>query len=194
MMSRLAEEDPSLRFESAEDVMKLLSEFRQSTRIRTTVRSAARMAKNSSLRTEDLRRRIASVGRWVFDYGVFVAGLLLLPYVMSIGPWTGGVLAFSLVASKFVSALSHPPGRHPIRIAVRALAARLNLIDSDGDFRAQYYSCPRWRGRKIWNSPFGFVASRKRTSLASVCDDTISRKRFDFAFCTLQPKVSSFSS
>jgi serine/threonine protein kinase len=162
MMSRLAEEDPNLRFESAEDVMKVLSEFRQSTRIRTTVRSAARMAKNSSLRTEDLRRRIASVGRWVFDYGVFVAGLLLLPYVMSIGPWTGGVLAFSLVASKFVSALSHPPGRHPIRIAVRALATRLNRIDGDGDFRAQYYSCPRWRRRARFRAKH--VSGRMRRS------------------------------
>jgi len=143
LVERLAQEDPELRFNSADDVMRVLDEFRQSTRIRTTVRSAARMAKRSRLRAEEVRRRASAIGRWVFDYGLFITGVLLLPHAFAMGLWIGAVLTTSLVASKLTSAFSHPPGRHPIRIVVRALASRLGRIEKDGDFRVQYYASSR---------------------------------------------------
>jgi hypothetical protein len=52
----------------------------------------------------------------------------------------GALLAASLVTSKLWSALSHPPGRHPIAIVVRALSARLNRVLKTGDFRVQYFA------------------------------------------------------
>ena len=144
LLNRLAQEDPALRFGSAADVMAVLDDFRQSTKIQPTVGRTTRKVKNARLKSEEFRQRLATVGRWVFDYGLFIGGVVLLPFVMARAPMVGAMLMFSLVASKLTSALRHPPGRHPIRIVVRALAARLNRIEKDGDFRVQYYTSARW--------------------------------------------------
>jgi tRNA A-37 threonylcarbamoyl transferase component Bud32 len=147
LLQRLVDEDPKLRFSSAADVMKVLEEFRQTTRIRTTVHSAARLAKAARIRSAQRRRWFSTVARWVFDYGLFVAGVILLPFVAARNPAVGALLAASLVTSKLWSALSHPPDRHPIAIVVKALSARLNRFMKAGDFRAQYFTAgPGGRG------------------------------------------------
>jgi len=140
LLERLRQEDPSLRFKSAADVLKVLEDFQATTRIRTTVSSAARLAKAARIRTEGLRQRVSVVARWLFDYGLFVAGVFLLPFVAARNPLVGALLAGSLVTSKLWSAVSHPPGRHPIAIVVKALAGRLNRVQRDGDFRVQYFA------------------------------------------------------
>ena len=151
LLERLVEEDPRLRFSSADEVLKVLQDFQDSTRIRTTVSSATRMAKAARIESAARRRWLSSWGRWGFEYGAFVAGLVLLPFVVARSPVVGSLLAASLVTSKLWSAISHPPGRHPIAIVVRALAARLNRIVKTGDFRVQYFAPIEWtrqrRGR-----------------------------------------------
>ena len=140
LLERLVQEDPTLRFKSAAEVMTVLDEFQKSTRIRTTVHSAARLAKAARIQSEDRRRYLATAARWIFDYGLFVLGIVLLPFVMEQSIAVGTLLAASLVTSKLWSALSHPPDRHPIAVVVRALAARLNRVLKEGDFRVQYYA------------------------------------------------------
>ena len=140
LLKRLLEEDPQLRFESADGVLKVLEDFRDSTRIRTTVHSAARLAKAARIRSAGRRRWIGVVARWLFDYGLFMVGIVLLPFVAAENVGVGALLAASLVTSKLWSAFSHPPDRHPIAIVTKALAARLNRIMKTGDFRVQYYA------------------------------------------------------
>jgi len=140
LLKRLVDEDPKLRFKSAGQVMKVLDDFRESTRIRTTVHTSTRMAKAARISSEARQRWIRTVARWVFDYGLFVAGIVMLPFVFSRSPAVGALLAASLVTSKLWSALSHPPDRHPIAVVVHALAARLNRTIKSGDFRVQYFA------------------------------------------------------
>jgi tRNA A-37 threonylcarbamoyl transferase component Bud32 len=140
LLKRLVEEDPSLRFGSASDVLGVLEEFQESTRIKTTVHSAARLAKAARMASASRQRWLRAVSRWLFDYGLFVAGIVLLPFVASESTAVGALLAASLVTSKLWSALSHPPDRHPIAIVVKALTARLNRIAKTADFRVQYYA------------------------------------------------------
>ncbi|MHC4930576.1 MAG: serine/threonine-protein kinase [Planctomycetota bacterium] len=140
LLKRLVEEDPTLRFGSAKDVLNVIEEFKESTRIRTTVQPAARLAKAARLAAAGRQRWMRAVFRWVFDYGLFVAGIVLLPFVTARSVAVGALLAASLVTSKLFSALSHPPDRHPIAIVVKALTARLNRIAKMGDFRVQYYA------------------------------------------------------
>jgi tRNA A-37 threonylcarbamoyl transferase component Bud32 len=140
MLDRLAEEDPKLRFGSADEVLRVLEDFKHSTRIQTTVGSAARMAKAARIASEARWRWFATWGKWTLEYGIFVVGLVMLPFVVKHSPVVGALLAASLVTSKLWSALSHPPGRHPIAIVVRALSARLNRVLKTGDFRVQYFA------------------------------------------------------
>jgi len=140
LLDRLSQEDPKLRYGSAEEVMGVLKEFLESTRIRTTVHSAARLAKAARIQSEDRRRLLATIGRWVFDYGLFFLGIILLPAVMARSAVVGALLAGSLVTSKLWSALTYPPDRHPISIVIRALTARLNRVLKEGDCRVQYFA------------------------------------------------------
>jgi len=140
LLERLVQEDPKLRFTDAEQVMRVLQDFQESTRIRSTVGTATRLDTQQALAAAARSRWIATVLRWVFDYALFIAGIVLLPIVWTRSPLVGALLAGSLVTSKLWSALSHPPDRHPIAIVVKALAARLNRILKDGDFRVQYYA------------------------------------------------------
>jgi len=141
LLKRLVEEDPKLRFRSAGQVMQVLEDFQESTRIRATIGSATRKEKEDLLVAEARRRWLRTVARWVFDYALFIAGVGLLPLVWSKSPAVGAFLAGSLVTSKLWSALSHPPDRHPISIVVKALAGRLGRTLKDGDFRVQYFAC-----------------------------------------------------
>jgi tRNA A-37 threonylcarbamoyl transferase component Bud32 len=144
LLKRLVEEDPKLRFDSAEGVLKVLAEFQESTRIRSTVGTSARREKEDVVAAAVRRGWLASVLRWVFDYALFVVGVAILPVVWPRAPAVGALLAGSLVTSKLWSALSHPPDRHPIGIVVKALAARLNRILKEGDFHVLYYAPPLW--------------------------------------------------
>jgi tRNA A-37 threonylcarbamoyl transferase component Bud32 len=145
LLKRLVEEDPKLRFDSAERVLKVLEEFQESTRIRSTVGPAARLEKEDVVAAAARRRWFAAVLRWVFDYGLFILGVALLPVVWPANRAVGALLAGSLVTSKLWSALSHPPDRHPIAIVVKALAARLNRTIKDGGFHVLYYTPTVWR-------------------------------------------------
>ncbi|MHC4938923.1 MAG: serine/threonine-protein kinase [Planctomycetota bacterium] len=166
LLTRLAQEDPQLRFDSAEAVLRVLEDFQRSTQIKPTIARTTRKVKSSQLRSEEFRRRLETVARWLLDYGFFVGGIVLLPFVMTRAPFVGVLLMISLIASKLTSALRHPPGRHPIRIVVRALASRLGRIEKDGDFRVQYYTSSRWWGSRfraahvsgrMWRSYRGLV-------------------------------------
>jgi hypothetical protein len=151
LLKRLREENPTLRFGSAEEVLQVLEEFSRSTRIRSTVGPAARLRKAARIRTSFRMKALAAAGRILFDYGLFVGGIVLLPFVMERSRAVAALLAGSLVTSKLYSSFSHPPDRHPIAIVVRALAARLNRLRKEGDFRVQFYSAPGWslrRGRR----------------------------------------------
>ncbi|MHC4137144.1 MAG: serine/threonine-protein kinase, partial [Planctomycetota bacterium] len=139
LLKRLVDEDPKLRFASAGNVLKVLDEFQESTRIRATVASATRLDKAQAIASAARRRWIASIARWVLDYALFVVGVAILPLVWVKSPAVGALLAGSLVTSKLWSALSHPPDRHPIAIVVKALAGRLNRTFKDGDFHVLYY-------------------------------------------------------
>jgi len=140
LLKRLVDEDPQLRFKSADRVLSVLEDFQQSTRIRTMVGSSARLDKARAVARAARRRWLAGIARWVLDYALFIAGIILLPLVWTRSPAVGALLAGSLVTSKLWSALSHPPDRHPIAIVVKALAARLNRILKDGDFHVFYYT------------------------------------------------------
>ncbi|MHC4449188.1 MAG: serine/threonine-protein kinase [Planctomycetota bacterium] len=166
LLTRLAQEDPQLRFSSADAVLRVLEDFQRSTRIKPTIARTTRKVKSSRLKSEELRRRMETVLRWILDYGFFVVGIVLLPVVTARAPVVGALLMVSLIASKLTSALRHPPGRHPIRIVVRALASRLNRIEKEGDFRVQYYASSRWWGShfrathvsgRMWRSYRGLV-------------------------------------
>ncbi|MHC4972386.1 MAG: serine/threonine-protein kinase [Planctomycetota bacterium] len=139
LLKRLVDEDPKLRFASAGNVLKVLEEFQESTRIRATAGSATRLDKAQVIAAAARRRWIAAIARWVLDYALFVIGVAILPLVWTKSPAVGALLAGSLVTSKLWSALSHPPDRHPIAIVVKALAARLNRTFRDGDFHVLYY-------------------------------------------------------
>ena len=145
ILKRLVEEDPKLRFDSAEGVLKVLEEFQESTRIRSTVGTSARREKEDVVASAVRRRWAAAVLRWVFDYALFVVGVAILPFVWPRSPAVGALLAGSLVTSKLWSALSHPPDRHPIAIVVKALAARLNRTLKEGDFHVLYYAPSLWQ-------------------------------------------------
>jgi len=147
LLKRLAEEDPNLRFSSAESVLKVLEDFQESTRIRPNVGPYARLEKEGAVAAAARRRWFAALLRWVFDYALFVLGVALLPLVWRRSPPVGALLAGSLVTSKLWSALSHPPDRHPVAIVVKALAARLNRILKEGGFHVLYYRPDVWRGR-----------------------------------------------
>jgi tRNA A-37 threonylcarbamoyl transferase component Bud32 len=147
LLKRLVQEDPNLRFASAESVLKVLEEFQESTRIRSNVGPSARLDKEGVVAAAARRRWLAAVLRWVFDYALFVLGVALLPFVWRRSPPVGALLAGSLVTSKLWSALSHPPDRHPIGIVVKALAARLNRMHKEGGFNVLYYMPDVWRGR-----------------------------------------------
>ena len=156
MMERLIQEDPALRFSGADQVLGVLQDFQESTRLKATVGAAARMEKEGVLASAARRRFFAVVARWVFDYALFVAGVVLLPFVWQKSPAVAALLGGSLVTSKLWSALSHPPDRHPIGIVVKALAARLNRIIKDGDFQVHYYAsrdfmarAPKFRPRHV---------------------------------------------
>ncbi|MEE8106349.1 MAG: serine/threonine-protein kinase [Planctomycetota bacterium] len=140
LLERLRDENPELRYSSADEVMAVLKDFQSSTRIRTTVAPAARRRKADRIQSESRRRVLIVIARFLFDYGAFFLGIVLLPFVFDRSMFFGAVLAASLVTSKMWSALSHPPDRHPIAIVVKALAARLNRIDKTGDFRVYYYT------------------------------------------------------
>jgi tRNA A-37 threonylcarbamoyl transferase component Bud32 len=146
LLKRLVEEDPKLRFDSAEGVLKVLQDFQESTRIRSTAGTSVRREKEGVVAAAVRRRWFAAVLRWVFDYALFVAGVAILPVVWPRSPAVGALLAGSLVTSKLWSALSHPPDRHPIGIVVKALAARLNRTLKEGDFHVFYYASSLWRG------------------------------------------------
>ncbi|MFI5403534.1 MAG: protein kinase [Planctomycetota bacterium] len=155
LLKRLVEEDPKLRFDSADGVLKVLEEFRESTRIRSTVGTSARRDKEEVVASAVRRRWLAAVLRWVFDYALFVVGVALLPFVWPKSPAVGALLAGSLVTSKLWSALSHPPDRHPIAIVVKALAARLNRTLKEGDFHVHYYAPALWRaGRARYSARY----------------------------------------
>ncbi|MHC4817853.1 MAG: serine/threonine-protein kinase [Planctomycetota bacterium] len=139
LLKRLVDEDPKLRFASAGNVLEVLEKFQESTRIRATVASSARLDKAQVIAAAARRRWIASIARWVLDYALFVVGIAILPIVWAKSPAVGALLAGSLVTSKLWSALSHPPDRHPIAIVVKALAGRLNRTFKDGDFHVLYY-------------------------------------------------------
>jgi tRNA A-37 threonylcarbamoyl transferase component Bud32 len=160
LLQRLVDEDPNLRFGSADDVMKVLEDFRETTRIRTTVHSAARLAKAARIRSAQRRRWLSTVARWMFDYGLFVAGVILLPFVAEKSLAVGALLAASLVTSKLWSAFSHPPDRHPIAIVVKALAARLNRFMKAGDFRVQYYTAAP--GGRVYRARHVSVGHRRQ--------------------------------
>ncbi len=145
LLKRLVEEDPKLRFDSAERVLAVLQEFQEATRIRSTVGTSARREKEVLVKAAGRRRWFAAVLRWVFDYALFVVGVAILPIVWPRSPAVGALLAGSLVTSKLWSALSHPPDRHPIAIVVKALAARLNRAVKDGDFHVLYYAPSLWQ-------------------------------------------------
>jgi tRNA A-37 threonylcarbamoyl transferase component Bud32 len=147
LLKRLVQEDPNLRFASAESVLKVLEDFQETTRIRSSVGASARLDKEGVVAAAARRRWLAAVLRWVFDYALFVLGVALLPFVWGRSPAVGALLAGSLVTSKLWSALSHPPDRHPIGIVVKALAARLNRMHKDGGFHVLYYAPDVWRGR-----------------------------------------------
>lgn len=140
LLKKLVEEDPKLRYASADSVMEVLKDFQASTRIRTTVHAETRREKERLLAQEARRRWLAAASRWIFDYALFVVGIALLPLVWIKSPPVAALLAGSLVTSKLWSALSHPPDRHPIAIVVKALAARLNRVMKEGDFHVQYYT------------------------------------------------------
>lgn len=140
LLTKLREEDPTLRFQSAQDVMKVLDEFEESTRIRTTAGHGVRRERERLSATSARRGFLLTLARGVGDYGLFVVGVAILPFVWMRAPPVAALVAGSLVASKVWSALSHPPDRHPIAIVVRALSARLNRVRKDGDFHVQYYT------------------------------------------------------
>jgi len=147
LLERLVQEDPKLRFDSAQSVLGVLQDFQEATRIRSTVRPSARLEKEGLVAAAARRRWFAALFRWVFDYALFVLGVALLPVVWLRYPPVGALLAGSLVTSKLWSALSHPPDRHPISIVVKALAARLNRTLKEGGFNVLYYTPDVWRGR-----------------------------------------------
>jgi tRNA A-37 threonylcarbamoyl transferase component Bud32 len=140
LLKRLRDENPQLRYGSAEEVLKVLEDFQHSTKIRTTVDSAARLRKAARIESAARRRFIAVATRGVIDYGFFFAGIVLLPFVMAESRLWGILLAAYLITSKMWSAFSHPRDRHPVAIVVKALANRLNRIEKTGDFRVQYYT------------------------------------------------------
>ena len=164
LLERLVQEDPQLRFKSADRVLAVLKDFRETTRIRTTVGSAARLAKAARIASAGRRRWIGTAARWFFDYGLFVAGIILLPLVMAKNLAVGALLAASLVTSKLWSAFSHPPDRHPVGIVVRALAARLNRVMKTGDFRVQYYMPNEFglRERSIYRPRYVSLGHRRQ--------------------------------
>jgi len=82
LLKRLVDEDPKLRFASAGNVLKVLDEFQESTRIRATVASSARLDKAQIIAAAARRRWIASIARWVLDYALFVVGIAILPLVL----------------------------------------------------------------------------------------------------------------
>jgi len=142
LLERLRDENPELRYSSADEVMKVLEDFQSSTRIRTTVAPSVRRHKAERIQSEARRRQFTVVIRFLFDYVAFFVGVIALPFVWQNEEtrFFAVILSASLVTSKMWSALSHPPDRHPIAIVVKALAARLNRIDKAGDFRVYYYS------------------------------------------------------
>lgn len=147
LLAKLREENPTLRYSSAADVLTVLEEFSRSTRIQNTVGSAARLRKAARIASAGRTRFLVLLGRLFFDYGLFIAGIGLLPFVLDRSVAVAALLAGSLVTSKLYSALTYPPDRHPIAIVVRALAARLNRIEKAGDFRVQYFTArPRLFG------------------------------------------------
>jgi len=148
LMERLIQEDPDLRFGGADEVLGVLREFQESTRLRTTVGAATRLEKKGRLAAAARRRWIATVARWVLDYALFVAGVVLLPFVWQHSPAVAALLGGSLMTSKLWSALSHPPDRHPIGIVVKALAARLNRVVKDGDFQVHYFASREFLARR----------------------------------------------
>jgi hypothetical protein len=164
LLQRLVEQDPELRFKSADRVLEVLKDFRESTRIRTTVGSAARLAKAARIASAGRRQWIGAAARWVFDYGVFIAGVILLPFVVAENLPVGALLAASLVTSKLWSAFSHPPDRHPIAIVVKALSARLNRVMKTGDFRVQYYTPNEFgfRERGVYRPRYVSVGHRRQ--------------------------------
>jgi len=99
-----------------------------------------RLKKAARIRSEDRRHLISTISRWVFDYGLFFLGIILVPSVVAKSPFVGALLMGSLVASKLHSALSYPPDRHPITIVLRALTARLARVLEEGDCRVQYFA------------------------------------------------------
>jgi len=171
LLKRLVEEDPKLRFDSAERVLAVLEEFQEATRIRSTVGTSARREKEVLVRAAGRRRWFAAVLRWVFDYALFVVGVAILPIVWPRSPAVGALLAGSLVTSKLWSALSHPPDRHPIAIVVKALAARLNRAVKDGDFHVLYYAPSLWQaGRARYRARY-VSEGHRRDYRALVFDD-----------------------
>ncbi len=164
LLQRLVEQDPELRFKSADRVLEVLKDFRESTRIRTTVGSAARLAKAARIASAGRRHWIGAAARWIFDYGMFIAGVILLPFVVAENLPVGALLAASLVTSKLWSAFSHPPDRHPIAIVVKALSARLNRVMKTGDFRVQYYTPNEFgfRRRGVYRSRYVSVGHRRQ--------------------------------
>lgn len=140
LLARLRDENPSLRYTSAAEVLNVLRDFRETTRLRSTMGSAARLRKAARIESEGRRRAVGRLLRFLYDYGFFVAGVIALPSAMALSRGLGAMIAAFLVTSKLWSAFSHPPDRHPIAIVVRALAGRLNRVLKEGDFRVQYYA------------------------------------------------------
>ncbi len=145
LLQRLREENPQMRYGSAAEVLTVLEDFQASTRLKTTVGSGARLRKAARIAVEGRLRVLRMLARVVFDYGLFLVGVLLLPFVMTKSLLVGALLMASLVTSKLYSSMSHPPDRHPIAIVVTALAARLNRAEKTGDFRVQYFTGHRLR-------------------------------------------------
>jgi tRNA A-37 threonylcarbamoyl transferase component Bud32 len=139
LLARLRAENPALRYGSAEELLGVLREFQDSIRIRPTVSTSARMRKAARIASSARARAVRTAARALYDYGLFVTGVIALPFVVAESRAVGAILGSFLVTSKLWSAFSHPPDRHPVAIVVRALAARLNRLEKGGDFRAQFF-------------------------------------------------------
>jgi tRNA A-37 threonylcarbamoyl transferase component Bud32 len=173
LLHRLVQEDPALRFDSADRVLKVLDDFQETTRIRTTLGPTARLEKEGVLAAAVRRRWFATLLRWTADYALFVVGIAILPLVWGRSPAVGALLAGSLVTSKLWSALSHPPDRHPIAIVVKALAARLNRTLKDADFHVLYYTPSGWRAGRARYRPRYVSHGHRRDYRALAYDDGV---------------------
>jgi tRNA A-37 threonylcarbamoyl transferase component Bud32 len=149
LLKTLVQEDPKLRFDTADRVLRVLEDFQETTRIRSNVGTSARLEKEDVVAAATRRRWFGLLGRWILDYALFVVGVAILPLVWLRSAPVGALLAGSLVTSKLWSALSHPPDRHPIAIVVKALAARLNRTLKEGDFHVHYYTPSGWRAGRL---------------------------------------------